>query len=169
MGEFSKFMICFFQGWKRKIGCVTLLMALVFMGLWVRSGVMNDFIATDGKNATYRLGSYGGMLNFIRDTPPTTFGRFLHLDSFDEGPENNKYELWASWNSWTGYQVEWQWHWGQFHFGAGTLLGARTVSFVFPYWSITIPLTLLSAFLLLAKPRPSTQKKPTEPTPAEGA
>jgi len=30
-------MRAFFSGWRRKIGCVTLLMALAFMGGWVRS------------------------------------------------------------------------------------------------------------------------------------
>ena len=32
-----------------------------------------------------------------------------------------------------------------------------------PYWSIVIPMTALSAFLLLSKPRKSTPKETTEP------
>ena len=36
-----------------------------------------------------------------------------------------------------------------------------------PYWSVVIPLTLLSAFLLLTKPHQSTPKKCTEPTTEE--
>jgi len=39
------------------------------------------------------------------------------------------------------------------------------VLFQFPYWSIVSPLILLSAYLLLGNPRPSTSKKITEPVP----
>ena len=34
----------FFKGWRRKVGVVTLAMALVFMGGWVRSLVIDDFM-----------------------------------------------------------------------------------------------------------------------------
>ncbi len=37
-----------------------------------------------------------------------------------------------------------------------------------PYWSIVLPLTILSAGLLLTKPRNSTQKKSPEPAANEG-
>ena len=32
----------FFKGWRRKVGVVTLVMALVFMVVWIRSGVTHD-------------------------------------------------------------------------------------------------------------------------------
>ena len=41
----------------------------------------------------------------------------------------------------------------------------ETESWTIPYWSITIPLTLLSAFLLLSKPQKSNQQKITDPVP----
>lgn len=37
-------MRAFFLGWKRKTGCVTLLMALAVAGLWMRTGVMVDSV-----------------------------------------------------------------------------------------------------------------------------
>ena len=37
------------------------------------------------------------------------------------------------------------------------------------YWSITIPLTFISAFLLLKKPKTSTSNKLPEPVPNGGA
>lgn len=40
--------------------------------------------------------------------------------------------------------------------------------FVVPYWSIVITLTLLSAWLLLSKPRATTQKKNRETPVSEG-
>jgi len=39
---------------------------------------------------------------------------------------------------------------------------------VIPYWSITTPLTFLSAYLLLKMPRKSNQMKMTEPIATEG-
>ena len=53
-------------------------------------------------------------------------------------------------------------------YGFGRSLNKKLIVVV-PYWSIIIPLTALSAFLLLTKPRKSTPKKITEPNPAEGA
>lgn len=142
----------FFRGWQRKWGCITLVMACLLMGMWIRSRIVNDFLATDGRDATYRIGSYGGELSFIRETPAAQFGRFLHLDSFHEGNED-KYELWRSWDSWDGYEMEWRWDLTQFHFGAGTIFGIRTESYTFPYWFFVLPLTLLSAYLILGKAR----------------
>ena len=34
----------FFQGWRRKIGCVTLVMAFVLVLGWIRSFYVEDFI-----------------------------------------------------------------------------------------------------------------------------
>ena len=91
-------------------------------------------------------------MNFSRDTPAAPFGRFLHIDSFDEGT-NDKLELWESWSSWNGYDVEWRRDWNQFHFGAGSNGSGHTDSYIIPYWSIVVPLTLLSAYLILWAPR----------------
>ena len=40
---------------------------------------------------------------------------------------------------------------------------------VVPYWSLTIPLTFISLWLLLSKPRRSTPKKLDEPVPEKVA
>lgn len=40
-------------------------------------------------------------------------------------------------------------------------------SVLVPYWFVIAPLTLISFWLLLSKPRKSLQKKTTEPAPAE--
>ena len=77
----------FFKSWRRKIGCVALMMAAVFMMGWVRSLSDTDvFVAPIGKSRI-----------------------------------------------------------------------------VVPYWMAVIPLTLLSAWLLLSKPNKSTQMKIIEP------
>ena len=43
------------------------------------------------------------------------------------------------------------------------------LTFVIPYWSIVIPMTFVSAYLLLTKPRKTPPKKISEPTHANGA
>ncbi len=74
-------------------------------------------------------------------------------------------------NPWKYQNVEWRTDWIGFHFGAAnaTAGSIRRVEFwIVPYWSIVIPLTLLSAYLLLSKPHKSTPKKITEPIANEG-
>ena len=51
-----------------------------------------------------------------------------------------------------------QWTWRLCGFGVcydklATEVGDRMISFAIPYWACTVPLTLLSAYLLLSKPR----------------
>src|SRR4051794_19488286 len=40
----------FFKGWRRKLGCVTLVMACVFMAGWVRSIGISDWITLNAGN-----------------------------------------------------------------------------------------------------------------------
>lgn len=63
---------------------------------------------------------------------------------------------------------EWRVDWLGFHFGAAknTAGTIRLIEFwIIPFWSIVIPMTLLSAWLLLSKPRKSTSEKITESVP----
>lgn len=69
---------------------------------------------------------------------------------------------------------EWRWNCCGFDFGRAsdpsnrTLGGVQVSLWVIPYWSIVIPLTLFSVYLLLSKPRQSTPKKLIEPVTNEG-
>lgn len=91
----------FFHGWRRKLGCLTLLLACVFAVGWVRSP-------------------------FIQDA--------IHIPC-DDGD----------------YFCE---------------IGQQRISFIrVPYWSIVIPMTLLSAYLLLSKPWPIKPSSNLEGSP----
>ena len=48
------------------------------------------------------------------------------------------------------------------------IITKEAIGFI-PYWFVVIPLTLLSAFLILTKPRKTTPTKIPEPNPVEGA
>ena len=92
----------FFHGWRRKIGCVTLVMACVFMSGWVssiRASHASAYSITDtsrirltSRDATVTLrwissefpvrGFYGNDDRLLLVTPPTTYG--LLIDLLDE-------------------------------------------------------------------------------------
>lgn len=67
----------------------------------------------------------------------------------------------------TVHLPEWQGQWCGF--GHGNWKGWATLSIAsIPYWSLVLLLTLLSAYLLLSKPRKATPKKIVEPITDEG-
>ncbi|HEY4263043.1 MAG TPA: hypothetical protein VGM98_22975 [Schlesneria sp.] len=70
----------FFYGWRRKAGVVTLVMALAFMGLWMRSRASDDELAVCGM----QFKSYGGV--FERSD-----FMFLDVDSFNSSEVRHVY------------------------------------------------------------------------------
>jgi hypothetical protein len=106
----------FVGDWRRKIGCVLLVLACLLMAGWVRSHSTND-----GFNiGICRLESSDGMLE-------------LGSPALVEGVDTFCY------------------------------VGILSIH----YWSIVMPLTLLSAYLLLGIPRQSNQSKTSELTARE--
>lgn len=135
-------MSTFFHGWRRKAGCVALAMALAFMAGWLRSQFVFD-------NFNIRR---AGTMNWF-------------------GIESKRQTLCFSWvqdNSGSEVTIPfWMTHDPSIR---GTELGLTKIGefryFVYlgdeyprgiilfgPYWSVTMPLTLLSAYLILWKPR----------------
>ena len=125
----------FFKPWRRKVGIVSLLMALVFMGGWVRSGNWADvFYSRSG----YALMSAKHHLTWLRVRGVGSQSRrpFLKWESDDFSEEP-----WAYNNKFSDRQIVTK-------FFPGNL-----TMWAVPYWSIVVPLTLLAAWLLLSKPR----------------
>ena len=173
----------FFRGWRRKIGLLTLLMACVFAAGWVRSQYKCDNFVR--RNAQWRdcIVSVDGRLMLHRTVPLNEGPGYIRLFG-------NEFE-WTSRDvsSVAGFELDadgkrppfnafdrldhvlWRLDWAGFTFGASLKkpsLVRRLDLVLIPYWSIVVPLTLLSAFLLLWKPRKSTSKKNPEPIPLEG-
>ena len=131
----------FFHGWRRKTGIVTLVLACVFMAGWVRS-------------------------HFVCDHPHVFMGKifieavtihdhvFLQQHSFGQGgfffgwKTPHDFETLSE-----AYGVAFEWAFILCGFGFSTADNGREILLLIPYWSIVILLTLLSAYLLLSKPR----------------
>ena len=159
----------FFRGWRRKIGAVTLVMACGIMGMWVRSVQNHDYVRFAVRaNVTERVVSLGGTINWLRyhqepviirewfewESPEWGTSGFDGIESFDSDLQN------------------WNWRWRCFGFVSGewpeSFDSLKTGILIVPYWSIALPLTAISAFLLLAMPRPSTQMKINDGLPKRG-
>lgn len=151
----------YFKPLRRKIGVVTLGLACVLMGVWMRSIVIcDDLIAYSPEtNAGQRwLTSYRShmMIFSYRKRLKKPYLKYWsrHIDTENFG---NRFPF-------SGF--EGGWYWTGAGFGVGNAKQPRnspTYGFdVFraPYWSIVIPLTLLSAWLLLSRPRAT---KPVPP------
>ena len=128
----------FFKLWRRKIGLATLLMSCVFMGVGIRSIVVEDSIrANDFFGRSHLFHSRDGAFIWHRwreraDYPPP----FVWNSSPIKGRLRSK--MWFSWATTVNP-----------HGKTGEIVN---VPFT-PYWILAAPFTLLSAWLLLSKLR----------------
>jgi hypothetical protein len=123
----------YFKPLRRKIGVLTLVMALVIMGGWARSFAIADIgsLAVTDWGRTFELHSHNGTMEWhvFRSNP-------ISCPDWISCPIIN-YQRVAT----IGLSVN----------GCGEQIHSMTG----PHWSIALPLTLLSAWLLLRKPRPA--------------
>ena len=143
---------------------LTLLMACVFVAGWVRSSISRDWIAFDAGKHWVVFGSDSQRLycmvdyskNYVNKDGATwkvpSFGTAVRSKNDPLAPASldDSSRSWSRY--WLGFAI-WQKTYWDFY---------QSTLYVIPYWSVVIPLTLASAFLLLTKPRQSTQKKVTE-------
>lgn len=106
----------FFLGWRRKVGCVALGLALIFWCAWVRSTQSADLIKINPWMFKSEHGAFSYQINHRTD-------RAIYWRTTSIGQSSSVYG----------------------HFGS-----------VIPYWCVTVPLTLLSAYLIPWKPRKRT-------------
>ena len=154
----------FFRGWRRKVGVVTLIMALVLMVGWVRSFHLWDSVSVPTK--------YNGNIHtFTSREGNLSWGR-----SFDTNGADACRNASFRFNSTPAQSLklvsvahldEWRFACGGFDFFKRDFPNQTLICWRFPYWSFVLPLTALSAYLLLTKPRQSNQKKIDEPIPDE--
>lgn len=162
----------FFYGWRRKAGCVLLVMACVVCMGWARSIEHLDAVSITVHRVEYRVASIYGKLSFIRNTP-------LHDDhteelqsvrwiseTLSEGAwffpnEAGVMTLLDNWDINFGYDLLWRWDWGGLSFGSGVNQKDQAEVYDFPYFMFAVPLTILSAYLILW-PGKRKAAKPTQ-------
>jgi len=146
----------FFQEWQRKAGCVTLLMTLALMGAWIRSLLVEDLVLRGGQSDTYFTSGNGSIqwdqITLTSGKPinlePNLRWEIRRLPDHDGVtlPIKESRVLWRRIGF--GFQVAV----AEYPDSAGNQI--RRGQWAISYWAITVPLTLLSAYLILRKPRP---------------
>lgn len=144
----------YFSGWRRKAGVVTLILSCTLLAGWVRSLKKRDFLEVDSATTTYRLASGLAELRLIRAIPNA--GRGLAWTNQDITIEDSK------WGRWEGYEMQWEWDFAPFNIGVGTIGGVEAMVVAFPYWSIILPITVLSTWCLVSKRCQPAKIKPIQ-------
>jgi len=167
----------FFRGWRRKTGLVLFVMALTTMMCWLRSSTTRDqftialphgksFIAISRSghcSFAVMRGRVFGSETWNRTTTTQPKWGCGESQEFDADQMASAFHLMMGLprNGISLCESRFSFYWE-----------ARESKWMFgcwiPYWSIVFPLTLLSASLLLSKPRKSTSKRIAEPITVEG-
>ncbi|WP_397570114.1 hypothetical protein [Schlesneria sp. T3-172] len=154
----------FFRGWRRKAGCVTLVMACNFAGGWLRTFYVGDgidigrVVVGSLEGSLVVVGSLEGSLVVVGSLEGSlvvvgTMEESLYFPEWNcEEPRAAKEELKSL------DEIVKGWRWCGVVCGRIDALSDRGASvWIVPYVYLVVPLTLLSAYLLLSKPR---QPKP---------
>ena len=142
----------YFKPWRRKIGVATLVVACVAMGAWVRSTLVKDHLTRDyGDGSTIQATAFDSHFGLVvrKGFQPSgkTEIRWLH----------SQVESINDWAAERGDWISYRLGFGIVHY---KLTNGYLKAWFTHYASIVIPLTLLSAWLLLSRPR----AKPTPPS-----
>jgi hypothetical protein len=146
----------YFKAPRRKIGLATLLMACLFAVGWVRSCTEADVVSyASGRYSTHVWFSIRSQTGLMRDwNEPEEFAKkHPDLKLAEAGPF---FPTWSKLPSQTIDLSSAMWMPRRFGFNIAeghTDDGNRWAVFSAPYGAIVIPLTVLSACLLLSKPR----------------
>lgn len=147
----------FFQGWRRKLGSLVLVMACGLMVLGFRSYLITDVWSAHVFGDAHYVQSGHGVISWCRQLGS---GRSVLYSHDTVAHLSNSYYKWTRWGapwepepSWT---CDWQYGIGYLGVGAHEQVGGgklRTLWWRAAHWHLVLPLTLLSALLILWKPR----------------
>jgi hypothetical protein len=155
----------FFRSWKRKVGVVTLVMACVFLGMWVRSQAMWDRLSDFNETWCIKMESFNGLVGWHFTTvvdkrstyslyPPKSGHRQVAASQMPGSLLPFGHDL-----SSCGWQLQCHWETSECAFVIATKENVKMFVLILSYWFIVLPLTALSAWLLLSKHQKSAQKK----------
>ena len=148
----------FFRGWRKKMGCVTLVMALVLLCGWVRSHTNRDRFGFSTSVHEYDwIGSFHGKM-MLQRVAPGDIAKWKP-DLFRECADGVTENLWAAIMT-DDDKIQWKWNCLGFDFGRyvheSSISRLDVMILKISYWMFITPLTLLSTLLLLWEPRKSS-------------
>jgi len=140
----------FFHGWRRKVGCAALVMALVLMAMWLRSYLFSDEVLIPYGKSTHFPMSVRGRIGWGRQTPSNPSDRLV-WHAFNLSRMNVI-------DSQQSCNLQICWRWDGFRYEFGTLKyqpsPIQIEMWTVPYWSLTLPLAILSGYLVWWRPKP---------------
>jgi hypothetical protein len=152
----------FFRGWRRKAGLVTLVISVALVGAWMRSAIIADVIQLKHEDSYQFIGSMLGSMRWSRWTSPSVSGpQHSWVPSFVwDSHDANAFQG----DAFEEAEVDWRWKWLGFEFLHATIrrpsgMNGQTSRWSVPYWSLVLPLTVVSAWLLISKPRAAKSAK----------
>ena len=159
----------FFRGWRRKVGVVTLMMACVLTGMWVRSmSVIDNCELPVGKHSVIIVFSYIHFCAVLAEHDPdfnSSSAQWLSKPT----PQLTPVELAGASYENLKMPLKYRNHPPIVPKGRNQPIlvpnisqDYRLIGMPFSYW-FALPLTLLSAWLLIIKPRPTTSEQSIEP------
>jgi len=158
----------FFHGWRRKAGVLTLVMACMCLAVWVRSfASTNDYFTVWNNHAIYSHdGSVSWNIQYPDDSTP--------IESENQS-ENQPMSILLGTHIGSPFvlqtnpRLKWRWECCGFVASDTVFFGSGMQQYWLSDWYFISPLALLSAWLLLSKPRTTNPKKAVEPATAERA
>ncbi len=148
----------FLHGWRRKAGVATLVVALAVFGMWTRSLYFTDICCANLFGDYHVIQSRHGIAVWLRQIGigviadvTDSYGKIDHYR-----PEY-RYSKWnEAWEPDEVWRCDWQYRLGEAGAGCHEQMDdgkLRTLWWRIAYWELVVPLTLLSAYLILWKPR----------------
>lgn len=141
-----------FKGWRRKGGCVALLMALISMGVWLRSRHIVEVVTSVSEHGRRQsLALTPDAYEWIRHEgsgQSVAIPRFMNVGW--ESIDARDAECFKPGNGW---RAVWNWEFVGFQFGrfelgvSGLILGEIAIWKV-PHFGLALSLSMLSAYLI---------------------
>lgn len=161
----------FFYGWRRKVGCASLVMALAFMALWIRCPLNIDATEIEIGASIVTLASNQNGVWFVKsDLPdglyyPSRLRGVSHDFTLPGKRMPFSDDVFRHLGKWD-WQRQQRSDWQGFHIARFTkespISGMHLTFLVIPHWIVTVPMTALSAYLLLWNPRGPERVRPNQ-------
>lgn len=144
----------FFKGWRRKVGCVTLVMACAVFVVWMRSDSIEDRVSFASGMSVHDFLSRSGTIQWHTSTRSGTIPWHTGTSGWSTKAltvsDNQVYQRDPEF---------FKTNWSRECLGIiacetrSKFSGLTARVWIAPYWMAALPPTLLSAFLFLWKPR----------------